>query len=85
MKISYDSAHLLVKQAPDNVYWRGWNIVIFDSKCDGFTKKGGCFRNGIWGFERVIAPNDNGEWEVPQKYAKYFTTAKDRSRKLQLA
>lgn len=79
MKFNFNNVETAVKNAPHNVFWHGWDIVIFDNRVNGSTRKEGMFHNGKWGIKTVISPNFNGEWEVPRRYERLFKRVKPRS------
>lgn len=64
--VDYDAAHAIV-DSNKNLFWDGWTIVDWKPLKDGFYKKNGMFRNGMWGVARKYYPGSNG-WKVPSKY-----------------
>lgn len=58
-----------------DVSWEGWNMVFWKSNPNGFNDKNGAFKNGRWGVQAVVEPDESGEWRVP---IKYVTTRRSR-------
>lgn len=72
MRISYANADRVVDRASTDVFWEGWNIVIFDDNQDGYMRRTGMYRKNTWGVRYVISPDDNGMWNVPKRYERFF-------------
>jgi len=53
-------------------FWQNYNLFIWKKNPNGFTNKNGMFRNNSWGIAEIISVNDNGIWDLPKKYVKYF-------------
>lgn len=68
MKLDYDQAHEFVSNAPDNIRWDGWNIVVFDRRPNAYMKQNGVFFKGQWAEKLVISVSDDGTWSVPGRY-----------------
>ena len=68
--LNYKQAHQYVDNNNGNgkdVFWDGWDIVIFDKKPGAIMVKNGMFRNGAWGTTRRVKVTDNGTWRLPVK------------------
>lgn len=53
-----------------NIWWEGWDLMIWFPNPHGFTKPYGAFRNGRWGMQNRIPVNTEGKWEVPARYVR---------------
>jgi hypothetical protein len=51
-----------------DVSWDGWTMVFWKQNPNGFNDKNGAFKNGRWGVQSRISPNEAGQWGVPVKY-----------------
>jgi hypothetical protein len=71
MRISLEVAEQKVPTL-DNVFWNGYDIVIFDPKIDGYMNNNGIFYNGVWGVSYIIYLSENGDWVIPKKYERFF-------------
>lgn len=66
--LNYDQAHDMVSRRRD-LFWDGWDIVLWRKNALGATHKRGMYRNGTWGLTQRWSLNRSGEWKVPNKYA----------------
>ena len=48
----------------NDVRWDGWDMVFFRPSDKGVFSKQGAFRNGVYGFDNRVSPNEQGVWEV---------------------
>lgn len=48
----------------NDVRWDGWDMVFFRPSEKAIYKGEGAFRNGVWGFDNRVSPNEKGVWEV---------------------
>lgn len=66
-QLTLDEAESLAKSNP-NVWWDGWDLVMWKRNPSGFMRKAGLqvFRNGTaeWGLATVVSPNDKGLYSV---------------------
>ena len=65
--LNYEDAHTFVEKSGNNVYWDGWEIVIFHPTRGAYMRRNGAYRNGKWGISNRIACNNKGLWRVPVK------------------
>lgn len=47
-----------------DVRWDGWDMVYFRPSPKGRFDRNGAFRNGVWGFDNRISPDDKGVWNI---------------------
>lgn len=52
------------KALDNDVRWDGWDMVFFRPSPKAIFSKDGAFRNGVWGFDNRVSPNEQGVWEV---------------------
>lgn len=66
--LNYDQAHnyvdTFVSKGKD-VFWDGWDILIFKKNPSGYMVKNGMFRNGQWGTVRRVKTTERGTWRLP--------------------
>lgn len=46
----------------ENARWEGWTLIVFRPDRRGATRPDGAFRNGQWGLEQRVEPNENGRY-----------------------
>jgi len=65
--LNFDQAHAYVEQAgkSKDIFWDGYDIVIWRKNPGGYMVKNGMFRNGAWGTVRRVKMTDRGMWRVP--------------------
>jgi hypothetical protein len=63
--VNFEQAHTLVEQSSKDVFWDGYDIVVWKKNPGGYMVKNGMFRNGTWGTARRIKMSDRGTWRVP--------------------
>lgn len=72
LKLNELGVELFIKRAKDiSPYWDNYNLIIWKKDPSGFTNIKGLFRN-TWGIAEKISVNNDGVWELPKKYVKYF-------------
>ena len=72
LKLNEIGVNLLIKRAKDvTPYWDNYDLVIWKKDPSGFTSIKVLFRN-TWGIAERISVNNEGVWELPKKYVKYF-------------
>lgn len=71
MRITYDMAEQKVSEL-NNVFWDGYNIVVFNPKADGYFRPDGIYRDDTWGVGYTIYLTENGDWVIPRKYERLF-------------
>jgi hypothetical protein len=52
-------------------FWDNYDLIIWKNNPNAYTDKNGMFRNS-WGISEKVIVNDQGVWELPKKYVKYF-------------
>ena len=65
--LGWKAAHSFVAkeaQAGRDVYWDGWDIVIFEPNPAEWMRNTGAFRNGKWGKQTRVPVNSNGKWDI---------------------
>jgi hypothetical protein len=63
--LDYKAAHNYVDSQNDNVFWDGWDMVIFKPSPVARTRSNGMLRNGVWGTAHRIRVSERGTWRVP--------------------
>lgn len=63
--LDFNAAHKYVEDESPNVFWQGWDIVIFKPNPIGRTRSNGMRHNGVWGTAYRIKVSDRGTWRVP--------------------
>lgn len=48
----------------NDVRWDGWTMVFFRPSERGVFSKHGAIRNGVYGFDNRVSPNEKGVWEI---------------------
>lgn len=48
----------------NDVRWDGWDMVFFRPSPKAIFSRHGVFRNGEWGYDNRVSPNEKGVWEV---------------------
>jgi hypothetical protein len=72
LKLNEIGVNLLIKRAKDvSPYWDNYNLIIWKKDPSGFTNIKGLFRD-TWGIAETFSVNNEGVWELPKKYVKYF-------------
>jgi len=61
------------KTYQQEAFWDGYSLIIWRKTPLGFFDIHGMFRNNHWGIAKSIPVNDQGLWEIPQKYVDYIT------------
>lgn len=56
---------LALQEAGVDVYWDGWDVVIFWPDVTAYDDPKAVVRNGKFGYARRVAVNERGFWEVP--------------------
>lgn len=64
------------QEAGNDVRWDGWTMVFFSPHRKARRSPRGHFRNGEYGFEYRVSPNQYGKWKVKEEYV-----VKDSSRR----
>ena len=52
-------------------FWDNYSLIVWEQKSSGFTSKNGLFKD-VWGVSEKFSVNDNGLWNLPIKYVKFF-------------
>ena len=52
----------------NDVRWDGWDMVFFKPHRKAHRSPNGRYRNGQWGFEARVSPNQYGKWKVKEEY-----------------
>jgi hypothetical protein len=64
--------NVFIKRAKDiEPFWNNYDLIIWKKNPKGFSDSNGMFRNG-WGTAQKITVNNNGTWQLPNKYVRYF-------------
>jgi hypothetical protein len=70
--VNFDQAHDYVGQnaasvnpAIKDIFWDGYDIVVWKRNPGGYMVNNGMYRNGAWGTTRRIKMTDRGTWRVP--------------------
>lgn len=72
MILNYEQAHKFVdKNKNKGFFWDGYTIVKWTPGHNGYMQKNGMFRNNQWGYASRYKVNQNGIWELSDKYAKF--------------
>jgi hypothetical protein len=67
MKIdSLEKMELIVKSNP-HLKWDGWTVIVQIDQ-DGYYSKEGSFNKGTWITEKRFDVNNNGVWEIPDRF-----------------
>lgn len=67
MILNYDTADeeiVRLRRKGVEVYWRGYDIVVFNADRSAMYNSKGVLRNGTYGFETVYEPNSEGTWQI---------------------
>lgn len=67
MEVTLEQAEKLV-ETHDNLFWDGWNLVVVNPSINGYTAISGILFNGKWCVRKVVKPNANGRYDIPQRY-----------------
>ena len=51
-----------IAKANKTAVWDGWKIEIFTENPTAYYSPSGVFRNGKYGYLRVVEPNSKGVW-----------------------
>lgn len=67
--LDYEAAHNYVDNSGPNVWWDGYDIVVWTYNPAGYLNKYGLYKRnksgqGKWGTARHIKPNRMGQWKV---------------------
>lgn len=52
------------RELGNDVRWDGWDMVFFRPADKAVFSREGAFRNGVWGYDNRVSPNEKGVWEV---------------------
>jgi len=63
--LDYNAAHTFVDSQNNNVFWDGWDIVIFKPTPIARTRSNGMRHHGVWGTAHRIKVSERGTWRVP--------------------
>jgi len=75
LKLNQNGVEVFIKRYNKNnqeSFWQNYNLFIWKKNSTGFTDKKGMYRNNTWGIAEIVPVNDNGIWDLPKKYVKYF-------------
>lgn len=73
LKLNESGVNLLIKRAKDiSPYWENYDLIIWKKDSSGFSSIKGLFRKNSWGLAERISVNNDGVWELPNRYVKYF-------------
>lgn len=67
LTLRYNRTEQFVKEQQslgNDVRWDGWDMVFFRPSEKAIYSREGAFRNGSWGFDNRVSPNEQGVWEV---------------------
>ena len=53
-------------------FWNNYDLVIWKKDTGGYTDINGMYRKDSWGKAEKISVNNNGMWNLPKKYVRYF-------------
>lgn len=67
-----DSIENFVPSPGTDSYWDGWVLNLWRKDRNAYTDPGGAFRNGSWGHNYRVEPNEDGLWKVPSRYVKRY-------------
>jgi len=69
VELDYDAAHQFVdaKRRGMEIYWKGWDMIVFKPTPFGFSNEKGAYRSGRWGMQYTVPVGDDGKWRVPAK------------------
>lgn len=54
------------KSLNKDVFWDNYSLCFFTSRDSAYYSARGRFRNGKWGFLKIIPITCKGEWHVPR-------------------
>lgn len=67
--LNYSEAHEYVDSFENTdkkqVFWDGYDIVVWKRNPGAYMTKSAAFRDGGWGSVRRISYSDRGTWRVP--------------------
>lgn len=75
LKLNQNGVEVFIKRYNKNnqeSFWQNYSLFIWKKNPTGFTDKKGMYRNSTWGIAEIVPVNDNGIWDLPKKYVKYF-------------
>lgn len=73
LKLNEIGVNLFIERAKDIYpYWDNYDLIIWKKNPSGFSSIKGLFKKNSWGIAERISVNNNGVWELPRKYVKYF-------------
>ena len=75
LKLNQNGVEVFIKRYNKNnqeSFWQNYNLFIWKKNPTGFTDKKGMYRNNTWGIAEIVPVSDNGIWDLPKKYVKYF-------------
>lgn len=75
INITLKEAETLVARCPF-LQWQGWEVLAFDKRIDGYTKKNGMWKDGVWGVVSKIRLQSNGTYDVPKQYESFLRSTK---------
>ena len=55
-----------------NFYWENYDLIIWKKNYSGYTNQKGMFRKNSWGVADRVSVENNGIWNLPTQYVKYF-------------
>ena len=74
MILNYDTADeevIRLRRTGVDIYWRGYDLVVFVPDRSAMYNNKGVLRSGTYGFETIYEPTEQGQWqiELPAKRA----------------
>lgn len=65
-----DAERLVAKLA--NAEWCGWTIHLYQPHPGAYMRKNGSFFGGQWCVKTSVTPNNEGNYDIPNRYIKGF-------------
>jgi hypothetical protein len=73
LKLNELGVDLFIKRAKNiHPYWDNYDLIIWKKDSSGIFHKRGKYTKNSWGIAERISVGENGVWELPKKYVKYF-------------
>jgi hypothetical protein len=75
LKLNVKGVEVFIKKSRSKQresFWNNYDLIIWNKNHMGFYSKSGMFRNNSWGISEIFPISDDGIWEMPVRYVKYF-------------
>lgn len=75
LKLNTKGVEVFIKKTKSenmDSFWHNYNLIVWNKNSTGYFNKNGMYRNNSWGISESFPINNEGIWEMPIRYVKYF-------------